>query len=178
MRGMGTVLRWWDPGEFRSLDHVEDQFLSNWSVDIDNRIHLNQAQGEAQKKTQQRIVFFIGFIADSTVGVRFGVAGAFSPATSTQYDIVMSNVRKYHAAPAGEPLFRPRVGKKTAACRRTAGGDGGQSLRPARMGMGTSIAATGPAVRQNRFGRRGNCPVSAYLGGWKSGKTIGVRLGG
>lgn len=55
MRGMGTFLRWWDPGEFRSLDHVQNQFLSNWSVDIENRIHLNQAHGEAQKQAYEEL---------------------------------------------------------------------------------------------------------------------------
>jgi hypothetical protein len=55
MRGMGTYLRWWDPGEFRSLDHVENQFLSNWSVDIENRIQLNQAHGDAQKQAYEEL---------------------------------------------------------------------------------------------------------------------------
>ncbi len=55
MRKMGTVLRWWDPGEFKSLDHIEDQFLSNWSVDIDNHIQVNQAQGEAQKLAYEEL---------------------------------------------------------------------------------------------------------------------------
>lgn len=55
MRSMGTILRWWDPGEFKSLEHVEKQFLSNWSVDIENRIELNRAQGEAQKQAYEEL---------------------------------------------------------------------------------------------------------------------------
>lgn len=55
LRAMGTILRWWDPGEFRSLKTVEKQFLSNWSVDIKSNILLNQAQGEAQKQAYEEL---------------------------------------------------------------------------------------------------------------------------
>ena len=55
MRSMGTVLRWWDPGEFKSMKNIEDQFLSNWSVDIDSRIHSNRAQGDAQKQAYEEL---------------------------------------------------------------------------------------------------------------------------
>jgi hypothetical protein len=55
MRSMGTVLRWWDPGEFRSLENIEDQFLSNWSVEIDSHVHLNEAHGEAQQQAYEEL---------------------------------------------------------------------------------------------------------------------------
>ena len=55
MRSMGTVLRWWDPGEFKSMKNIEDQFLSNWSVDIENRIHLNEVHGKAQKEAYEEL---------------------------------------------------------------------------------------------------------------------------
>jgi hypothetical protein len=55
MRSMGTVLRWWDPGEFKSMKNIEDQFLSNWSVDIVNRIHLNEVHGKAQKEAYEEL---------------------------------------------------------------------------------------------------------------------------
>lgn len=55
MRSMGTFLRWWDPGEFKSLKPVEDQFLSNWSVEIDNRVELRKAEGEAQKQAYEEL---------------------------------------------------------------------------------------------------------------------------
>lgn len=55
MRAMGTILRWWDPGEFRSLKHIEEQFLSNWRVDIQSHIDLNQAHGEAQTQAYEEL---------------------------------------------------------------------------------------------------------------------------
>jgi len=55
MRSMGTVLRWWDPGEFKSMKNIEDQFLSNWSVDIENHIHLNEVHGTAQKEAYEEL---------------------------------------------------------------------------------------------------------------------------
>jgi hypothetical protein len=54
-RSMGTILRWWDPGEFRSLKTIEKQFLSNWSVDIQGYIQVNQAQGDAQKQAYEEL---------------------------------------------------------------------------------------------------------------------------
>ena len=53
LRGIGTLLRWWDPGEFSSQKEVEDQFISNWSVDIIRDIEINKAHGEAQKKAYE-----------------------------------------------------------------------------------------------------------------------------
>jgi hypothetical protein len=38
---IGTILRWWDPGEFKSQDDVEKQFVSDWSVDIISDIKIN-----------------------------------------------------------------------------------------------------------------------------------------
>jgi hypothetical protein len=55
MRSMGTVLRWWDPGEFKSMKNIEDQFLSNWNVDIDSHIQSNHAHGEAQKEAYEEL---------------------------------------------------------------------------------------------------------------------------
>ncbi|HND49436.1 MAG TPA: hypothetical protein PLL95_12805, partial [Anaerolineales bacterium] len=47
LRKIGTILRWWDPGDFSS-EGVEKQFINNWSVDIRNDININNAQGQAQ----------------------------------------------------------------------------------------------------------------------------------
>lgn len=55
MKSMGSILRWWDPGEFRSLDNIQNQFLRNWGVEIDNHVHLNEAQGEAQKLAYEEL---------------------------------------------------------------------------------------------------------------------------
>jgi hypothetical protein len=55
LRDVGTVLRWWDPGEFKSLEPIEEQFLSNWSVDIRNTIDLNKAYGHAQKDAYEEL---------------------------------------------------------------------------------------------------------------------------
>lgn len=55
MREMGTFLRWWDPGEFKSMKNIEEQFLSNWSVEIDNNIQSNQAQGKAQIQAYEEL---------------------------------------------------------------------------------------------------------------------------
>lgn len=55
LHSMGTLLRWWDPGEFKSLKSIEKQFLSNWSVDIQGHIQVNQAQGDAQKQAYEEL---------------------------------------------------------------------------------------------------------------------------
>ncbi len=55
LRDMGTVLRWWDPGEFKSLEKIQDQFLSNWSMDIQNSININHAYGDAQKEAYEEL---------------------------------------------------------------------------------------------------------------------------
>jgi hypothetical protein len=55
LRTIGTTLRWWDPGEFRSLGDIESQFLSNWSVDFKSNVRLNQAYGEAQKQAYEEL---------------------------------------------------------------------------------------------------------------------------
>ena len=55
LRSMGTRLRWWDPGEFKSLENIENQFLSNWSVDLKNNIELNHAFGDAQKLAYEEL---------------------------------------------------------------------------------------------------------------------------
>lgn len=55
MRSIGTILRWWDPGEFTSQDDIELQFLSNWGVELDNNIKRNQAYGNAQKKAFEEL---------------------------------------------------------------------------------------------------------------------------
>ncbi len=55
LRAVGTILKWWDPGEFRSQPDVEKQFISNWSVDIISDIKLNQAYGNAQKLAYEEL---------------------------------------------------------------------------------------------------------------------------
>jgi hypothetical protein len=55
MRLIGTILRWWDPGEFRSQDDIETQFLANWGVDLDGNIKLNQASGSAQIQAYEEL---------------------------------------------------------------------------------------------------------------------------
>ena len=55
LRGTGTVLRWWDPGEFKSLEPIEGQFLSNWSIDITSNIEINKAYGHAQKLAYEEL---------------------------------------------------------------------------------------------------------------------------
>ena len=52
---MGTILRWWDPGEFRSLEQIEGQFLSNWSVDITSNIQINKEYGNAQRLAYEEL---------------------------------------------------------------------------------------------------------------------------
>lgn len=55
LRSIGTILRWWDPGEFKSLDDIESQFLSNWSVDLKSNVKLNRAYGDAQKQAYEEL---------------------------------------------------------------------------------------------------------------------------
>lgn len=55
LRSVGTILRWWDPGEFKSHDEIETQFLANWSVDLDSNIKLNQAYGSAQIQAYEEL---------------------------------------------------------------------------------------------------------------------------
>jgi hypothetical protein len=55
LKGIGTILRWWDPGEFSSQKDVEKQFIANWSVDIASNIRLNQAHGNAQKAAYEEL---------------------------------------------------------------------------------------------------------------------------
>lgn len=56
LRGIGTILRWWDPGEFSTQEEeVEKQFISNWSVEITNDINLNKAHGDAQKMAYEEL---------------------------------------------------------------------------------------------------------------------------
>lgn len=49
MREMGTLIGWWDPGEFGSIKEVQDQLLASWKVDIDHEIKINEAEGVAQR---------------------------------------------------------------------------------------------------------------------------------
>ena len=78
LRLIGTVLRWWDPGEFKSLATIEGQFLSNWSVDIKSNIQINQAYGEAQKQAYAELgraeaeAELLMSIIHSLQGIRFG----------------------------------------------------------------------------------------------------------
>ncbi|HEU0292400.1 MAG TPA: hypothetical protein VFR47_06670 [Anaerolineales bacterium] len=78
LRGMGTVLRWWDPGEFKSLEPIEEQFLSNWSVDITSNIQINEAYGHAQKQAYEELgraeaeAELLMSIIHSLDGIRFG----------------------------------------------------------------------------------------------------------
>ncbi|HXD09730.1 MAG TPA: hypothetical protein VN653_06675 [Anaerolineales bacterium] len=78
LRGMGTVLRWWDPGEFKSLEPIEGQFLSNWSVDITSNIQINEAYGHAQKQAYEELgraeaeAELLMSIIHSLDGIRFG----------------------------------------------------------------------------------------------------------
>lgn len=56
LRSIGTILRWWDPGDFKSDDKaVEERFVSNWSVDIMNNVVLNDAHGDAQKQAYEEL---------------------------------------------------------------------------------------------------------------------------
>jgi hypothetical protein len=55
LRSVGTLLRWWDPGEFKSQKDVEDQFLFNWSVDFVSNAKLNRAYGEAQRLAYEEL---------------------------------------------------------------------------------------------------------------------------
>lgn len=78
LRGMGTVLRWWDPGEFKSLERIEEQFLSNWSVDITGNIQINKEYGHAQKLAYEELgraeaeAELLMSIIHSLDGIRFG----------------------------------------------------------------------------------------------------------
>jgi hypothetical protein len=78
LRGMGTILRWWDPGEFKSLEPIEEQFLSNWSVDITSNIQINDAYGHAQKQAYEELgraeaeAELLMSIIHSLDGIRFG----------------------------------------------------------------------------------------------------------
>jgi hypothetical protein len=78
LRGMGTVLRWWDPGEFKSLEPIEGQFVSNWSVDITSNIQINEAYGHAQKQAYEALgraeaeAELLMSIIHSLDGIRFG----------------------------------------------------------------------------------------------------------
>lgn len=49
LQSIGTVLRWWDPGEFQRNDDVEDQHFENWSMDLKREVKVNKAYGDAQK---------------------------------------------------------------------------------------------------------------------------------
>ena len=50
LRDIGTVLTWWDPGEFHpEKKDIAEQFVANWSADIQSEIEINKAHGEAQK---------------------------------------------------------------------------------------------------------------------------------
>lgn len=55
LRRIGTLMRWWDPGEFRSDENVEKQFITNWSADIESDIKINQAYGDAQKLAYEEL---------------------------------------------------------------------------------------------------------------------------
>jgi hypothetical protein len=50
LRGLGSMLTWWDPGEFHTEEKdVQKQFVANWSADIQSEIKINEAHGEAQR---------------------------------------------------------------------------------------------------------------------------------
>lgn len=55
LRSIGTTLRWWDPGEFRSQNAVEKQYIANWSADVQSEIQVNKAYGEAQKMAYEEL---------------------------------------------------------------------------------------------------------------------------
>lgn len=56
LRSIGTILRWWDPGDFKSEEKsVEERFVSNWSVDIMSNVVLNDAHGDAQKQAYEEL---------------------------------------------------------------------------------------------------------------------------
>ncbi|MCL4269856.1 MAG: hypothetical protein KJZ72_09945 [Anaerolineales bacterium] len=55
LREIGTILRWWDPGEFGSEMEVEKQNIANWSIALASNIRLNRAHGEAQVKAYEEL---------------------------------------------------------------------------------------------------------------------------
>jgi len=56
LQSIGTILRWWDPGDFKTENKiVEEQFVSNWSVDILGNVALNNAHGDAQKQAYEEL---------------------------------------------------------------------------------------------------------------------------
>lgn len=55
LREIGTILRWWDPGEFSSELDVEKQYIANWSVKITSNIQLSKAHGDAQRMAYEEL---------------------------------------------------------------------------------------------------------------------------
>ncbi len=55
LRAFGTLLRWWDPGEFKSQVAIEKQFVSDWSVKVTSDIEINKAYGNAQKMAYEEL---------------------------------------------------------------------------------------------------------------------------
>ena len=56
LRDIGTVLTWWDPGEFHTEEKtIEKQFVANWSADIKSEIEINKAHGEARRMEYEEL---------------------------------------------------------------------------------------------------------------------------
>lgn len=56
LQSIGTILHWWDPGEFHSDEKdIEKQYISNWSIDIQSEIKINKAYGDAQKLAYEEL---------------------------------------------------------------------------------------------------------------------------
>ncbi|MEP7133364.1 MAG: hypothetical protein ABI904_00385 [Chloroflexota bacterium] len=56
LQKIGTILNWWDPGEFKCEDpDVQQRFVTNWSVDIMSTIEINKAHGDAQKQAYEEL---------------------------------------------------------------------------------------------------------------------------
>ena len=112
LRSMGTILRWWDPGEFKSLETIEGQFLSNWSVDIKSNIQINQAYGEAQKQAYAELgraeaeAELLMSIIHSLDGIRFG-----ADKTQTLQNLILMRtaqvIRALNASSQDEQAHRP-----------------------------------------------------------------------
>lgn len=55
LQEIGTILRWWDPGEYYGPTEIEAQVFRNWSVDLMRGAQLNKAYGEAQKTAYEEL---------------------------------------------------------------------------------------------------------------------------
>jgi hypothetical protein len=56
LQSNGAMLTWWDPGEFRTEEKdIENQFVTNWSADIQSEIAINNAHGEARRMAYEEL---------------------------------------------------------------------------------------------------------------------------